>query len=68
MSLKDKFKWDGNNLTINGSITLTNTIPNTSITGLGSLSTQNSLALGGGYLTGFGSLAGQNSVSTGQVT
>jgi len=43
-SLKDKLVWDGNNLSINGSITLTNTIPNTSITGLGALATQNTVS------------------------
>jgi hypothetical protein len=38
--------WDGSSLSIKGTISLVNTIPNTSVSGLGSLSTQNSVAYG----------------------
>lgn len=38
--------WNGTAITIKGSITLTNTIASTSVTGLGTLATQNSVAYG----------------------
>ena len=65
-SLKDKLVWDGNNLSINGSITLTNTIPNTSITGLGALATQNTVS--NTQVTGLGALATRNNVNLSLVT
>jgi hypothetical protein len=38
--------WDGSALTIKGSITLVNSIPSTSVSGLGALATQNSVSYG----------------------
>ena len=61
-SLKDKLSWDGTNLSINGSITITNTIPNTSITGLGSLATKSSVSATTD-VTGLGALATRSTVN-----
>ena len=65
-SLKDKLSWDGTNLSVNGSITITNTIPNTSISGLGALSTQNTVT--NTQVTGLGALATRNNVNLSLVT
>jgi hypothetical protein len=47
----NKLTWDGSSLSITGSITLTNTIANTSVTGLGTLSTKNAVDLATGEVT-----------------
>ncbi len=65
-SLGNKLNWDGNNLSINGSITITNTIPNTSVSGLGTLATQNSVTTG--QVTGLGAFATLNKILPANVS
>ena len=65
-SLGNKLVWDGTNLSVNGSITITNTIPNTSISGLGALATQNTVS--NTQVTGLGALAIRNDVNLSLVT
>ena len=65
-SLGNKLVWDGNNLSVNGSITITNTIPNTSISGLGALATQNTVT--NTQVTGLGALATRNNINLSYVT
>ena len=72
MSLKDKLVWDGSNLSITGSITLTNTIPAGSVSGLAAVATSGSYANLSGtpnttYINGSGVYTGTiqaNQIST----
>jgi hypothetical protein len=67
MSLKDKFVWDGNTLTITGNISVGSSIPNSVVTGLGSLALSSSVSTQ--QMTGLGALATKNNVSaTSDVT
>ena len=65
-SLGNKLNWDGNNLSINGSITITNTIPNTSVSGLGDLATLNSVTTA--QVSGLGAFATLNKILPGNVS
>lgn len=56
-----KLSWDGTNLSIVGSVTLTAPIPSGDVSGLGALATQNSVTTG--QVTGLGALATLNNVS-----
>jgi hypothetical protein len=66
MSLKDKFVWDGNTLTITGNLAVGSSVPNTAVTGLGTLATQNTVT--NTQVTGLGALATQDTVTNTQVT
>ena len=68
MSLKDKLTWDGTTLTITGNLAVGSSVPNTAVTGLGTLATKNSVSATSD-VTGLGSLATKSSVSaTSDVT
>ena len=66
MSLKDKFVWDGNTLTITGNLAVGSSVPNTAVTGLGTLATANGVTTA--QVSGLGALATANGVTTAQVS
>ena len=65
-SLNDKLSWDGTTLNITGNLAVGSSVPNSAVSGLGSLATRNSVSPGDG-VTGLGGLATLNTVTNAEL-
>ena len=67
MSLKDKFVWDGNTLSITGNLAVGSSVPNSVVSGLGALALKSSVTAGTADVSGFGGLATKSSVGAAEI-